>query len=429
MQSCGLFRRRMPHRSSLRIGVNCLDVYPSFVGGVTTYVLGLLEGLAEVEKGMRFRLYFSRENAHLFERFKSHDNFDFVVAGNFYRFAKLACNATLLAHSAWVYECVSNVLFRALRKRLDRECDLILNPTPTLHYFNARRPVLLCMHDIQHLHYPEFFPWHRRLSRNIKYALSARWAHYFQANSEYTKADMLEHFPWLSPDQVEVIASGALLGRFELPADVDVIAKYKLPQRFLFYPAQLWPHKNHLTLLKALKHLETTSNLQVPLVLTGEQFGASEQVFGFIRDNQMDHVYYLGKVPFADLVGLYQSATFLVTTTLHESSSLPIFEAAAAGTPVMASRIPPIEEIVRTLRLNYFDPLDPVDIATSIRALWMDDAKRRSQSEYNRDAVRCFSWTNTAQGIAKLFLRIGLSSPERMGAASTERTARGVVAS
>jgi glycosyltransferase involved in cell wall biosynthesis len=263
------------------------------------------------------------------------------------------------------------------------------------------------MHDIQHVHHPEFFTWPKRVSRKITYGLSARHATYFQASSEYIKGDLLKHFPWLSAEQIEVIPSGALVQKFTSPAATDSLyEKYDLPERFLFCPAQFWPHKNHLTVLKALKQVEAGHGIKIPLVLTGEKFSAAPGVFKFIADQSMNYVRYLGKVPFEDMVALYQRAAFLVTATLHESSSLPILEAAAAGTPIIASRIPPIEELRRVLQLNLFDPLDVDGLANLIMALWKDEETASSQVTHNRQYIGTYSWENTARKYVKLFDRI-----------------------
>src|SRR5579872_1912200 len=139
---------------------------------------------------------------------------------------------------------------------MEAESDVLYTPTVVLECFDNRKPSVLSMHDIQHLHHPEFFNWARRTSRKITYRLSARHATYLQASSEYIKRDLLEHFPWLSEEQIQVIPSGALIERFAIPAAVEALSGYGLPERFLFFPAQLWPHKNHMTVLKALKLIE-----------------------------------------------------------------------------------------------------------------------------------------------------------------------------
>jgi glycosyltransferase involved in cell wall biosynthesis len=395
-------------RASMQVGINCLDVNPSFVGGVTTYALGLLEGFTTAGNGCRFSVFVTEENQRLFERFLNCDNFRIVVIGDrFFSLRSNVCRAASLSCSRGVYKFASDRIFKNIQELMDRESDVLYTPTPILRCFGSRRPTVLSMHDIQHVHHPEFFSWSRRASRRVTYGLSARHASYLQASSQYIKDDLLSHFRALSPEQVEVIPSGALIDRFAAPLAVDSLSGLSgLPDRFLFAPAQLWPHKNHMTVLKALKQIETGHGVKIPLILTGENYSAAPQIFKFIEEQSMGYVRYLGKVSFQAMVALYQRAAFMITATLHESSSLPILEAAAAGTPIIGSRIPPIEELGRVLQLNLFDPLDVNGLAQLILALWNDEKTASAQAVHNRNHIAFYSWENTARKYIKLFERI-----------------------
>lgn len=392
----------------MRVGINCLAVNPSFVGGVTTYALGLLEGFASAGNGCRFRIFVTEVNQHLFEQFRNRDNFKIVViGGRLFSLRSSVCRAASLSSSCGLYKFISDLVFKDIQESMDAESDLLYTPTPVLRCFNSRRPTVLSMHDIQHVHHPEFFSWPVRISRKVTYGLSARHASYFQASSDYIKEDLLGHFRALSPEQVEVIPSGALIERFARPAaESSFSERYDLPERFLFFPAQMWPHKNHLTVLRALKQIETRHGVKVPLVLTGGRYSAASQIFKFIADQSMNYVHYAGKVPFQDMVALYQKAAFLITATLHESSSLPILEAAAAGTPIIASRIRPIEELGHVLQLNLFDPLDSDTLARLILALWNDEKTASAQAAHNREHIGLYSWENTARKYVQFFERI-----------------------
>jgi len=103
---------------------------------------------------------------------------------------------------------------------------------------------------------------------------------------------------------------------------------------------------------------------------------------------------------------LYQRAAFLVTAVLYESSSLPILEAAAAGTPIIASRTPPNEELSRLLQLNLFDPLDTDQLAQLIFELWGDEKTVSAQAAYNRERIAFYSWDNAARKYLHFFERI-----------------------
>jgi glycosyltransferase involved in cell wall biosynthesis len=392
----------------MQVGINCVQVDPTSVGGINTYTLGLLEGFANAGNGHRFQVYASKVNQHLFQEFRKLNNFDVLVVDDRLLGAKSrACRAALLSWSKGFYEFTSNFLFENIRKLEDAGSDILYTPTTVLQWFNSRKPTVLSMHDIQQVHHPEFFSWPRRLSRKITYGLSARYASYLQASSHFIKEDLVAHFRELSPDQIEVIPSGVTIERFATPSASDVCERYSLPERFLFFPAQLWPHKNHLTVLRALKQIETDHGVKIPLVLTGDKFPATpRKIFEFMTDQFMGYVHYLGKVPSQDMVALYQKAAFMITATLHESSSLPILEAAAAGTPIIASRIPPLEELAQVLQLNLFDPLNVDGLARLMFDLWNDEKTASAQAAVNRRQITCYSWENTARKYLQFFEKI-----------------------
>jgi glycosyltransferase involved in cell wall biosynthesis len=392
----------------MRIGINCLDVNPAFVGGVTTYTAGLLEGFAKVGNGSRFHLFVTEGNKHLFKTFEERPHFEmFVVGGKSLPLRIKACRAALFSGNKEIFKGANDFIFEKIRSLMDSNCDVLYTPSPVLRCFNNRKPTVLTMHDIQHLHHPEFFSWPRLLSRSITYGLSARYATYLQANTEYTKKDFLAHFPSLSPERVEVIPVGVNIERFASPSgSEDVRKRYNLSERFLLYPAQLWPHKNHITILKALKQIENDKGVKIPLVLTGGEYAAASKVLGFMAEQSMSYVRHLGKVPSQDMVDLYHKAAFVLAAGLYESSSAPALEAAAAGTPIIASKIPPFEEIGQVLQLNLFDPLDVDGLARLIFDLWNDRETAAAQAAVNRRQITCYSFENTASKYLRLFERV-----------------------
>jgi glycosyltransferase involved in cell wall biosynthesis len=389
----------------MRVAVNCLNLDASFVGGLNTFTQGMLQGFSAAANGHQFRLYATSENLPLFEAVMSAKCFEVIVMdARTHSLRRDVCRASLLSLSERVYENTSNFVFRGLRESMDDHADIIYTPSVVLQYFDSRKPSVLSMHDIQHVHHPEFFSWPRRLSRHVTYGLSARHAGFLQASSEFIKQDFLRHFDCISAERIVVIPEGVDVEAFAAAKDTSALrTRYDIPERYLFFPAQFWPHKNHLILLRALERIKAVRGTPIPLVLTGGKYGAASDVFRFLAEHSMDYVHYLGKVPFSDLVGLYQGAAFLVMPSLHESSSLPILEAAAAGTPVIASRIPPNEELGKVLQLNLFDPRDPGDLAAVLMRLWEDESTATEQAAQNRLKITCYSWESAATQYLRLF--------------------------
>lgn len=389
----------------MRVGINCLGIDPSFVGGVNSFTLGLLQGFAGVADNHTFQLYVTRRNHKLFSKFQAYKNFCIVMVEDpLLVLRKHLCRAALFLNDSNIYKSISDTTFRHVREQMDAESDLLYTPTVTLQCFDHKQPTVLSMHDIQHIHYPEFFTWTRRLSRKITYGLSAGHATYFQASSQFIKEDLLAHFRSISEDQIHVIPEGVLAQEFTAQRSISLLrSHHDLPERFLFLPAQLWPHKNHETLLKALKELELNKGLRIPLVLTGAKYAAAPRIFRFIHEHKMEYVRYLGKVSFDELVSLYQNAAALVMPSLYESNSLPILEAAASGTPILAARIPPNEELASTLHLNMFDPVDHNQLAEQILWLWQNYTIGLQQAERNRMLVSAYSWDRIAAKYLTLF--------------------------
>ncbi len=387
----------------MRIGIDCLRADPGYVGGLNTYILGLLDGFATVGGNHRFQVFLTDGNRKLFTRFEALPNFELVaVDGGSFRVRQALCRAALLSWSPELHRQTSGRLFRSIREIMEAGSDLIYTPTTSLLCFDHLKPTLLSMHDIQHLHYPDFFSWPRLRSRTITCALSAARATHFQASSQFIKQDMLAHFSGMSPEQITVIPEGVDLAAFSTPRGVLPPGRYTLAERFLFVPAQLWPHKNHLTVLRALQRIEQQHGAKIPLVMTGTRYSAAPTIFRFLAKHRMDYVRYLGTVPFEDLVALYQRAALVISPGLYESNSLPVLEAAAAGTAVIASRIPPNEELAQTLQLNLFEPLDDRELAELIFELWQGEGACRRQAASNRDRVTRFSWENAARQYLKL---------------------------
>ncbi len=118
-----------------------------------------------------------------------------------------------------------------------------------------------------------------------------------------------------------------------LKPDTSILDQHNLLfSKYLFYPAQFWPHKNHITAIDALKLLPEDFRL----VFTGADKGNRQHVFNYARrELPVDRVVFLGFVELTQLVALYRHAYATIVPTLMPARSLPVFEAQALGCPVV----------------------------------------------------------------------------------------------
>ena len=145
--------------------------------------------------------------------------------------------------------------------------------------------------------------------------------------------------------------------------DGAVLKKHSLEAGYLFYPAQLWSHKNHATVLAALALLRDRG-LRRELVLCGSDRGARSGVDAQIARYKLgDQVHILGFVPSSELGALYRNACALVMASYFGPTNLPPLEAWAVGTPVI---YPEAFRAQAGDAAIFFDYDDPVTLADAI---------------------------------------------------------------
>ena len=385
----------------MKIGIDCISIDPLYKGGVNTYTFGLLSGFLSLEgSGMNFIIFCTSKNKTSFDIYAQNDNVELIILDAYrtvYRKIFMSIPFLIGSSALWKFFNDLYVLVFDLKNLIENNCDLLYTPTTTLKFYNLNIPTVLSMHDIQQYHYPEFFSKKELRLRRLTFENSATNVTIIQASSLFIKKDLLDHFPSLDANQIVVIPEGVNLKEYGQYLEENRLEKYNLPDDFLFFPAQLWKHKNHITILRALKKIEINHQEKIPLIMTGGKYSSSDQVLNFINSNKMDYVHYLGKVEFLDLLSLYKEAKFLVTAVLYESNSLPILEAAASGIPIIASSTPPNIEMSENLVINFFEPLDVDQCSNIILQNWKKTKGAISEEVLiNSVAVKLFSWENIA---------------------------------
>jgi glycosyltransferase involved in cell wall biosynthesis len=171
---------------------------------------------------------------------------------------------------------------------------------------------------------------------------------------------------------------------------------------FLFYPAQFWPHKNHVGLLHALKEVREKHGLDLDLVLCGSDKGN----LSYIRETVaalglQSSVRILGFVPDDELTALYQGATALVFPSFFGPDNLPPLEAMQLGCPVIAADVPGAHEQLGDAAL-LVDPRNPTDIASAIARLVRDSQLRDTLVARGRERVARWQPKDYAAGIVRI---------------------------
>ena len=263
------------------------------------------------------------------------------------------------------------------------DADCVVAPIYSTILLATRRRFAFTLHDLQEKHYPQYFSLATRAWRHLSNRLLSARASRIICESNFVRSDIVAHFG-VSASRIDVVPAPpiSLLRDSRLDAEhlAAVRRKFDLPECYVFYPAQFWPHKNHLRLVEAFVRVKRRFP-DCALVLTGTQRDEYERVFARVRELGLGaQVRHIGYVEQAELAALYRCATVAAIPTLFESISIPVYEAFSVGTAVCASNVVALPEQIGDAGL-LFDPLSAEDIAAAIERLLADPALRQQLIE------------------------------------------------
>jgi len=285
-------------------------------------------------------------------------------------------------------------------------CDVI--HFPWQNFTLCALPTIYNPHDLQHLHYPQFFTPSAIAWRETIYPAGCHLAHTVVVCSHWIKQDVVRHYG-VDPDKIQVIPLAPPTQAYPDPSTetlAEVQEKYSLKLPFALYPSVHWEHKNHLRLLEALACLRERERLVVRLICTGAHiphfWPRIEDRLKGLRLN--DQVQFLDTVPFADLRAIYRLAQFVVVPTLFEAASGPVFEAWQEGVPVTCSTVTSLPEQTGDAAL-LFDPFSVEAIADAVGRMATDEQLRTELVRKGKRRLKDFSWERTAKAYRALYRR------------------------
>lgn len=276
-------------------------------------------------------------------------------------------------------------------------CEVLWHPANGT-FFSTQGAAVATIHDAVPFRFPDSDP-KRRADQQAPFLRSVRHASHFIAVSQFGRDELADVFS-LSPERITVIYHGvepAFSPRTELE---------HLPDRLRGTPYLLYvggvsatePRKNFPLLYEAYRR--ACPQLDPPLVVVGP------------ADPQLEGVRYAGLAG-GDACGegdavlrdLYCGAMAVCIPSYHETFGMPMVEAMACGTPVIASRATSLPEIGGDAAL-YAQPHQPESWSTALAQLLASPDLRRSLRGKGLQRARRYSWDRSADAHADLFKRL-----------------------
>jgi len=370
----------------MRIGIDATAVSGSIVGH-SSYVANLIKEMLACQK-------FREHEFVIYTRGKTSKKFD--SKSNRIQFKNSPIKNRKICEQIWL----------SLHAPFDN-LDLF-HSTWSLPILSHKRSILT-IHGLASLFYPSYFPKSYRIYWATTKKRNAIKPIRFIAISQSTKNDFIEHFN-IPESKIDVVHHGVDLEFFKRTKDEKEInavkRKYSLPRDYILFVSALIPIKNIETLIKAYNILRGDKNYkEVGLVIAGSKGWQYDNIFRLVEDLKLNkNVIFTGYFPQKDLPALYSAAKMFVLPSLYEGFGIPVVEAFACGTPVIASNTSSIPEVSGDAAI-LFDPKRPDAIAHTMVKVLSNETTEKDMRERGLARAKEFSWRKTAEETLESYVK------------------------
>lgn len=358
----------------MRIGLVVLEVGRR-VGGLEVYETNLVRALARVDSGNEYRVFCLDPSVPELLQVKA-ANFHFEVL-NTGRFKGVALDIP-----------------RALAKaKLDLFHALFVPPPLT------SVPYVFTHHGSEVIERPDLYPFALGLRMRFLFKRALKQARLIICVSNYVR-DYLINSRQIPLQRLRTVYHGcdprfASVEKNE--ARKLVKDKYAQNQPFILAVGRIEPRKNPVRVLRAYDRFRRSAPDAPRLVFAGMKTWSAAEFDRTVTELRLnDSISQLGHVSNDELPSLYAASEFAVFASLWEGFGLPVLEAYAAGTPLIASRTTSLPEISGGACL-LVNPDSVEEIAMAMQSLHQDAQLRAKLVSLGRERVRAFSWDQAAR--------------------------------
>lgn len=388
----------------MHVGFGLLTLFPGRVGGSESNVTGLVDQFAAGHGPERVTVLANRHVARAYA-----DRIGGPVSMHHVRSYRSGDRDVTRLFAMLAARALPAVAARDVPHGLDVVHYPVTVPIPRVPV-----PTVVTLHDVQHHDLTSFFGRGERTYRRWAYDASARNATLVVTSSEFSRGRIVERVG-VASERIEVVPLGIDRARFSDapgPADAARLAELDLPDRFVVYPANLWPHKNHVRLVEGLA---ASGDRDLHVLLTGQTYGRLEPIMDRARAlGVADRVRHLGYLDADLLPALYRSARAMVFPSLYEGFGTPPLEAMACGCPVAVSSAGSLPEICGTAALQ-FDPGSPEAIGSALERLPSDEPLRSRLRSAGLERAALYTWRAAAERHREIYARASATAAAHAG--------------
>lgn len=369
----------------MNLGVNAVVLYPGKIGGAEQYVRNIIRKLEEYSDITTYLFL----NDQAIDTFKDNKRTEKILI-DIHRDMEVQLKGYMELYNIDVWFC------------------------PLFHLIPAdcKIPNATAIFDIQQDYYPGNFDkrvLHDRINLTRE---TLKKTDMVLTISEFSKKTLTDkyHYPAQKIKVTYLDADSSFDG--ELDADKLIEVKKTLPKEFILFPANMWPHKNHVGLLKGFALAKEKWHLPLKIVFTGARERETPQIEGVIEEYGLrEDVVYLGYQPQEMMKYIFASANMLAFPSLFEGFGIPLVEAMAVNLPIICANATCLPEIAQDAAV-LFDPENETEIADAICRVYTDKDLREKLIQRGKERRKSFSWEVCARQTVEYLKSIYVPRPK-----------------
>lgn len=368
----------------MRIGVYVGELGPATVGGGSVFQNEVLKELAKQNTVHELFIYYF-------------GTIDHIQAKSNVRLVRLS-KLLKLKDCFFSIKDLICIFFRGFRRgysfmnRIAQNdgIDLMYFPSPSV-FVETEVPYIFTMWDLGdkvHPYLPETSMGGREFEfRDFYYRKALPKAMFVFIGNDTGKKQLMNYYhigedrivknPMITPSYI-----------YSTTPDEGILDKYGLTKcKYLFYPAQFWPHKNHIRVVQAMSSL---SKYGYKLVLSGHDYGNLGYIKSKVQEYGLENfVLFAGFITREEIVGLYKNAFALVYASIMGPDNIPPLEAMGLGCPVICAEYDGAREQLKDAAL-FFNPHDAVKIVDAVKALENDSGLKETLAKRGKELAEAY---------------------------------------
>lgn len=249
---------------------------------------------------------------------------------------------------------------------LKKKIDLVYFISPSRFSLDLNQlNFIFTIWDLCHLEHPEFPEVKNKGefdNRELRIKYATKRAISIIVDSEYSKLNLHKKYN-VNKSRIKIIPFepiNEIKNNYDSKdSNFKISNKYKVKNKFIFYPAQFWPHKNHIYILKSIYILEKKYKILIDAVFAGGDKGNKDHIINYANKLGIrDRIIFTGFINNQELFTFYKMSLALVMPTFFGPTNIPPLEAFKLGVPTIYPDLEGLRDQVKdsALLVDLYNP-------------------------------------------------------------------------